>query len=303
MTFRLEQKSPLGSEVARAALAEIDAAIHDLGASELSFDERVHETRKHVKRLRAQLELVRRAVDRPSFEQRDSALRDVAHALGPLRERAAQDECLEALARETPQDDDVARLRELTSPPPNHSAGEREHFLERPRSALLSLRKEIEALSIDGDDWAAIAEDFQRTYAAGRKAHRHATYRPGAEELHGLRRRAKRHQYQLALIETIWPGPIKARRDELATLGDELGEHHDLSLLQATLESASLPPALGTARRRLLSRIAARSRWLEASTLALAARLFAERPRRLSNRFGDYFRAWREAPQSAVVSK
>jgi CHAD domain-containing protein len=274
-------------------IAELDAALGDLDSRELGFDDRIHECRKSIKRLRALLELVQRPIGRAAFQRCDSSLRDVAHALGPLRERAALDERLDALEERLGSEADFSPLRSLIAPKSLQAPEQGARTLEAAKADLKLIRGRLEALVVDGNDWDVIADDFRRTYAAGRKAHRHAGLVPGPEQLHALRRRAKRHQHQLALLEPIWPGPIKARRHELATLGEELGEHHDLALLEATLERSSIPPALSAARVRLLSQIARRSRELETSALGLAARVYAERPSRLSDRFGAYFGIWR----------
>lgn len=300
VTFRLEAGAPLDSELRRVAGAELDAALADLENDELSCDERVHETRKHIKKLRALLALVRARIGQPTFRRLDDALRNVAHGLGGLRERAALRESLDALL-ERGGHPGLADLRAHIAGDPQPVLGT-EALLDA-AEGLRRIRAMLDDVALDVRGWDDLAEDFRRTYKAGRKALARALEQPDAERLHALRRHAKRHQHQLTLLEAIWPGPLGALRKELSTLGDELGDHHDLALLVEHVSQLELPEALAPLRGRFEALAAERSRELEALALARAARLFAERARRLSRRFGAYFSLWqREAQSGATIS-
>jgi CHAD domain-containing protein len=290
MSFRLEGHKPLGSELRSVLRAEIEAARRDLDEDGLSIDDRVHETRKRIKKLRAGLALVRSEIGR-AFEQYDEALREVAHLLAPLRERAALGECLAALEKHA-SGADLAALTPLIVPQTASPGGDVERLTTAAKQALTEIRHRLKKLSV-GDGWHVVAADFEATYKGARKAARRARARPGSQEFHTLRRRAKKHQHQLGLLDAGQPEPIESRRRDLAALGDELGDHHDLGLLEARLAGLELPAALEPARVRLLSEIARLSDELAQSALARSARLFAEPSDRYSERFARYFKARR----------
>jgi hypothetical protein len=114
--------------------------------------------------------------------------------------------------------------------------------------------------------------------------------KPGdAELLHEFRTPAKRHLHHVRLLELSWPGPLGSVRQELSRLGDVLGDHHDLSLLAAEVR---LRPELEVEAAALLPHARERLSDLEQEGFALGQRLFAEKPKAASRRFGAYFRAW-----------
>ena len=78
------------------------------------------------------------------------------------------------------------------------------------------------------------------------------------------------------MLQLIWPDELRPRRDELDELGELLGDHHDLSLLQDTLNDA---PDSEREAARVALLIRRRMKKLERSALRLGARLFAQKPR------------------------
>jgi CHAD domain-containing protein len=133
-----------------------------------------------------------------------------------------------------------------------------------------------------------LAPGFRATYRRARRAFTRASARPSAERLHAFRTPEKRHLYQVELLERLWEGPLRSQRQELSRLGDLLGDHHDLSLLQRELEGR---PELAAESAALHAMLHKRLEKLEQSALSLAARAFAEKPAAITRRFGAYFRA------------
>lgn len=85
-----------------------------------------------------------------------------------------------------------------------------------------------------------------------RRAYRACQRRPAASTLHEWRKQVKYHRNQLALVAPLWPQG-RARVRALDTLGDLLGWHHDLHMLE--LAVAGLPRSArrlaATARHRI----------------------------------------------------
>src|ERR1041385_6356066 len=95
---------------------------------------------------------------------------------------------------------------------------------------------------------------------------------------------------------------MKAHRDAAEQLGDILGEHHDLAVLQQTLaadpddfgKSADLEVMIGLARRR--------QALLAAQSFPLGERLLAESGAQLTRRWHAYWDVWRsERPADEVA--
>src|SRR5262245_16918299 len=97
MTFTLTSKGSLGESLGLVAAGEIGSLLD--GGSESRLDERVHETRKSIKRLRALLRLYRGALGHALFGLEDSRLRELGRSLGGARDAVALRESLERLTQ------------------------------------------------------------------------------------------------------------------------------------------------------------------------------------------------------------
>jgi hypothetical protein len=102
----------------------------------------------------------------------------------------------------------------------------------------------------------------------------------------------KRHQYQLALLEPLWPDPIKAFRQEAKRLGELLGQAHDLSLLERRFKSVSERPEVAPLEPVLRTVAEGCHSAFQREALDLGARLYAESPARFAARYREYFDAW-----------
>lgn len=268
-------------------------AIDLLGAPG-NLDYRVHEARKHLKRLRAVFALAEGSADARELQRAVRATRRAARALAPLRGQAALVEALEALrADERAGIDDATfeRIRErLPVPGASPAAWEVHAELTAARKLLERAREALQRIDFHGSGWQTLEPGFRHTYRRARRNYERAAQQPAAELLHTFRIPAKRHFYQVQLFEPLWPELLQAHRKELSRLGDLLGEHHDLSLLGPELARRGVDAADLAALRPLLDR---RSRALTDQALALGGLLFAERPRAIARRFGAYFEAAR----------
>lgn len=94
----------------RAALLQsIDAALARLAAGPLT-DESVHQVRRHIKRARAALRLLRDAAGEPPYARENAALRDAARRLCALRDSRVVLQALEGIG----EDDPTLRRRHAT---------------------------------------------------------------------------------------------------------------------------------------------------------------------------------------------
>jgi len=115
---------------------------------------------------------------------------------------------------------------------------------------------------------------------------------PEFERFHEWRKRIKYHRYHCRLLRSIWVGPMKARRSELKTLSDVIGDENDLAEFAMTMRDENL---FEVDTREVLDRvIEGRRAELHREGRPLGERLFAEEPDRLVARFGRYWEATRE---------
>jgi CHAD domain-containing protein len=128
------------------------------------------------------------------------------------------------------------------------------------------------------------------TYKRGRKALDAAIEKTSTKNLHTFRKRAKELGYQLRILQPLAPAVLGELNDELKTIGQHLGQIHDLAFVAERLAS------MGSARKhgdRILNALVdSREKELERTAIALGERFYAESPRQFARRLSQYFSEW-----------
>jgi CHAD domain-containing protein len=271
--FALLQDERLGLGLRRIALGQLDVAIEMLEGNErrLSPEQRVHEARKALKRLRALLRLVQDELGELAYEREHELLRRSGTRLARARDAevllATLDRLIERKPKQLGSRRGVQRLRaKLQS--------------ERDGAAALALADsathagvlgDLRAMRVRVSTWEladpggieAIEAALERLYAKGRRRMRRAERardeQARGRKLHEWRKRVKDLRYAMEILErasdeqqagkggsTGKASGGKARQQakaraeaalihELAKraddLGEALGEEHDLAVL------------------------------------------------------------------------
>jgi CHAD domain-containing protein len=294
MPFRIRLQRDLDQEVRRIAAEQVDRAIIQLATPSEGVHAVVHEVRKRGKETRGLLRLVRDA-DPRVFSRANATLRDLARRLSALRDVGAQTEAIDNAQTHADGDEREAlgRLRRHAQAGPDAAAVPAATGL-----LLAGVATELAAFRGRVDDWPLrglrrvhLAQGITRTFARGRDALRRVDGPLDSAGLHELRKRTKYLWYQHRLLRSLWRGPMDAVAAQLEVLGDRLGEHHDLDILQRALSAFPLEGADGAMRVTL-------ERWLERRRTSLydeirhgARRVYAERARHFSRRIRAYFDA------------
>ncbi|PSJ60202.1 CHAD domain-containing protein [Pseudaminobacter soli (ex Li et al. 2025)] len=307
MNYCIDPHSPLTAEVRRIASEEVDAALEDLTAARTEPEVRLHECRKHLKRLRALYRLVRSA-DQGFFRAENARFRDVAHSLAGGREATALIETVDRLAKEFPEEACSGEL-----------AGVRKALVSR-RDALLhpdtGLHIDIEvaiascqrgraALAFfklpDKPQGSAdlLAKGAKKAMRKAGKALAAASKNGTEENFHELRKAVKAHWMQMMLLTDFWPPPVKPRRKEIDLLGEHLGELNDLAVMRRVLveESAKLGSRKEIA---LLERLIKRSeKRLRKQSLVEAADLFEDKPGKATRKLAKNYKTEAKAEKKS----
>jgi len=269
VSYTLSLDAPPEVAIERVRREQVQAAYD--GLREEISTESVHDARKRLKKTRALLRLTRPK----GFKRRNRALRDAGRALSGARDA-------DVLA------ETVADLAERYSGQLPKVAFERVRAPLAARARVTDPDGSADTLApLLQDAWSVgdvdLTEALTRTYARGREAFMVADAKPTAENLHEWRKRVKDLWYQQALLEEVWPGVMKAQAKEAKTLSKQLGEDHDLAVLDTllrsddTLDGDELRPLIKRRRKQLLKQMRKRGR-----------RVYAERPKHFARRLRRY---------------
>jgi len=295
MAYELNATGTGTHRVARLVRKQVEDTLELLGPESAS-DTAIHTARKHLKKARAALRLLRDALGPAIYARENSALRDAARPLSVLRDGKALIDQLDKLVKRYGA---PARALELDG---LRRLLERERTEARAQLRRSRLRHEMTLLRgvvarsarwpVGRRGWSVLGPGLERVYKRGRNALAVARAERTPEALHEWRKQVKYFWHQLQLLEPLWPGHIGELAGEAHHLGDYLGDDHDLAVLRGKLmehPQALAPPA----RSALLALIDRCRTELQEKALVLGERIYEEKPREFAARFERYWRSWR----------
>lgn len=276
MSYAIDPKAPVQDGLRRVAIEEMEWAIAEALDTSLDHQSAIHQARKRCKRIRALLALFRGAL--PNRVAESQPFRTLGNALAPLRNADALIEAFDRL--ETAVDGEAwARLQPIRVALVSHRSNVTESGVgpDRLRRFLAEGMRDacarVPTWRLACEGWAALEPGFVHEYGRARKALEFFGPDASGERVHDLRKAVKRHGCHTLLVEGGSEDRPSARRASLDSLGDLLGDDHDLGILLELSPQLALPRALGDS---LESVIGARQAICREQASALADRLFAE---------------------------
>ena len=271
----------------RAALSDcIHRALKTLRRKSALTDDAIHTVRKDLKQARACLRLLRDTIGKPAFERANSALRDAARPLSSLRDAKVIVETLGEVSGDGVSRAEAQTLREM------RGVMRREHIavrraLARNDAAIRDVEKRLEAVDRHSRAWppakrtgAPVGTAARHIYRKGRKAFDRVTKNASDENLHTLRKEAKALAHALGILDVAANPPLRklsSRADEIAK---QLGDDHDLVVLQDKMRALTLRDAKGEAGLR--AGIERKRTQRQAKGLKQADQVYRRKPRKFS---------------------
>ena len=294
MAYRLKQQEGVATGTRRIVQAELARAIDELeGRRSDDVGTAVHEARKHLKKARAAIRLVRHDLGADVRRAENAALRDAQARLSGARDAEV---LLETLARL--QESSAGRV------PPSATATLRETLRERRDAArrqghdrravaiaeLQAVQGRVATWPLEDESFATAAQGLRRIYRDGRRALRAASSTDDPETWHEWRKRVKDLWYAARILRVVAPLELGAVVDEADQLGELLGDHNDLAVLRAAV--AAHPDATTDDQaERLRTAIDDAATDLRRRAIPLGLRLYAEPPKRFVARVAAYWEA------------
>lgn len=226
----------------------------------------IHAVRKEIKKLRAILWLVRGEIGRGAYRKTNNALREAASHLAVPRDARVMLKVFEKLVGLPGE-----RFGGIAAKLKKNSHREAHQFRKsdlvlRAKKLLRKTEHRIGRLKIKAEGWVAFSPAWTESCELGRAACELARRDPDAENLHEWRKQVKQLWYFFRLL-----GPAQHPvAEKLKTLGELLGDEHDLYLLQQFV-TANGDSREGVALSRLIAR---RRRELRTAALKLGSQLY-----------------------------
>lgn len=292
MAFRLKHRS-ISRELRRLVTRELAAAIEALSGFGLG-DTDILEARKHIKKVRSIVKLLKASLGRAAAPA-NAQLRSVGQGLGRVRDAEAMIDTLDGLR---------GHYSDAIGKSARHKVarGLRGEQLEARQSAddvarhaigvLRRVRKSLPDRVKQAGGLPAVQQGLASVYKRCRSAVANLTEESDAVAFHDWRRRVKEHWYHVRLFEGH-RSALRSRTRSLRALETELGEDHNLAILNEALIAS--PRRFGDARTTnlVIGCIQKRQRALRKKALARGRRLFVAKPKKMQAAVGDWWRGKR----------
>jgi CHAD domain-containing protein len=295
MSYQLRHSENLGKSLCRICCKQLDAAIAIArGEVQTDDDTPVHEMRKHLKKTRAALRLVRIEIGRGLYREQDCALRDVGRLTSEIRDAEVRLQTvrqLEGVAQHHGRNG-YRKLEEILSLELENFVAAFAEWQTQAVPLLQQARSAVDHWTLDQFTAKQLCRAVQESYKQARNTLAKAVANPTTENFHAFRTKAKRLGYQLRVLRPVNPVVLKALSDDLRSLGDLLGRAHDLNFLGARLRGENGKSQWQREGQRLLGVIETGQTDLQRSAEELAEHFFAERPRDFGARVGSGLKEW-----------
>ena len=245
MGYRLEPGQSVAHEVRRIAARQLELAIDGLttaGTGE-TRDESVHTARRHIKKVRALIRLVRPALGR-RYQLTNHVLRVVSRLLAPIADGQATVDTLAQLS-EGPRGDlpeDVAvkvRAWLLRREAMAYEDAALHDVFDTAAALLRGERDAVDHWHLRKGGYRAIAGGLEQTARAARHAMARAVRTSRSEDYHAWRQRAKDQWLQVRLLQARCGDGLALDERRLEALDGYLGECHNCSILGQVLTTDS----------------------------------------------------------------
>jgi CHAD domain-containing protein len=297
MEYTLQPEERVSEGIKRIIDGKVERAIEHIDG-DMDRHETVHEVRKRCKEVRAAIRLVRPVL--PTYSKENAHYRDAGRRISDIRDAQAAIETFDdhiqpiMSERDALSDETLADLRGVLVDRRDRLANEQDlnGRLSAVRADLVEGRNRIDTLPIATEGYDAVAGGLRKSYKRARNRMEDAYDDPEFERFHEWRKRIKYHRYHCRLLRQVWIGPMKARRSELKTLSDVIGDENDLAEFSMMMQDEALFDE--ATRATLKEHITGRRSELHREGRALGERLFAEHPDQLIDRIGSYWTATHE---------
>jgi CHAD domain-containing protein len=300
MSFELHAEKSVRSNLRRLVRKQLEKSEGSLqNFSHESRDEIVHDLRKRLKKIRALVRLVRSEIGEHTYHDVNYRFRDAARPLTEVRDAKILLQTFDRLLQHFHEHLPPRGFRQLREALEQNLRDVRRRVLVQQKTLrkiarfVKHERRELMPWLEASNHWFALRCGLEDAYRRAADAFQDAGRDPTVEKLHEWRKQTKYLHYQLVTIRPLWPERIDELVKETGSLGDLLGDNHDLAVLQQKLTDAQ--PSFSTQEDRdvLCPLCEQRREAFLRESLSLGERFFQEQPAAFVRRLKTCWKAWR----------
>lgn len=303
MSYQLRRGQSPGEDLQRICRKQIALALAVARGEKEAKDTPVHDTRRHLKKARAVVRLVRKEIGRALFTKEDHALRDVARLISEIRDAEVRLQTVRELQniRRRQRRHSFHRLEEMLMLELENFIAAFAEWQAQAIPILERVHNNIACWPVDQFGCNQFRRAIQASYKRGRKALAQAKRVRTAECFHVFRKQAKQLGYQLRLLRPANPVVLKSLGNDLNSLANLLGRARDLTFLGHRLRQESDRADWQRETRELLAMVEATQSDLQRGAADLGERFYAERPRDFGIRVAAWLDEWFSGQQTSVA--
>ncbi len=257
-------------------------------------DDSIHEIRKTMKRVRALLKLFRTAIGEETYQYENFLFRDISRSISDLRINSVNIKTLNTIIKSNKLKENERHFRDLVHELQiKHQELIKEMVfkqkVQRSISILLKSNKQkINKIPEFACEFEMLASGLRRMHKRCLVNLHRAMSQPSAENVHNFRKPVKYLWNQMILLRPVWSSTIGQSIRHLDTLGERLGNEHDLAELERLIftnyyDDYGAEPIVHYIRKE--------RNHIRKIVWPLAMKVFAEKPGAFANRITAYWNA------------
>src|SRR5229473_689619 len=296
MSYRLKSKEQPSQGLKRIFREEIDSALRLCRHPAKQRGVTVHETRKHLKKLRAALRLAAAQAGKDRHAREDRSLSQIAKLVSHLRDAHVRLQTLTHIREDMggqSATQPFPKIEELLSMERESFSAAFAGWRKQAIPKLEAAEKRLSDWPLDDTTWKQVCGAVAKSYRRGRDALAQVLKKPSPETFHEWRKEVKQLWYQLRLLQPLNRVVLEKIASDAKTLGELLGLDHDFAFLLARLEEERSDSALQAEHAALQKLIRKRSRKLQRNATELGRRFYAEPPKAFAKRISIFIKDWK----------
>jgi CHAD domain-containing protein len=239
--FKIDTRLPLDNNI-RMVLENIILNMALYKSTKKKPDITIHQSRKSIKRIRAILKMIRYGTGYSFYQRENLFFRDLSRRMASARDFSVLLQTMKLMEqkyREKFQGKDLQRLRNQLS------TLKQEQILPLtvPQGGLAAIAEELDKAlpriksTLDvGNEFRCIGTGMKKTYRRARRYLQDMGDLSSAETLHEYRKNCRNLQYQVELVQPLFPDLLKAYATTLDNHSELLGKIRDFQRFELYLQ-------------------------------------------------------------------